>query len=331
MRSVFADATAEAVTRGKVALFALLWRELRDVPLHALREQWRSVAARQGETMPSEPGATSHAPATLAEAIAGAGVFMVYPFFFALGFIFTHLFTSLNLTDDRAVSLVSTIFWIVLAVLMTVLIVSWRKGFPLWSFPLWALMLILSLYLMDAATPGLWFFGYIFGPRDLWGWRSWIPLAIVVLVAFGWTRSLRPFSDLIGGVWRDWTRLSFAFYGLLPVALLIAFDEVMGDGPVLVVLNVLLALGALVYMRVTRNWQRALALLVSVLICWSAATIFKAAYWSVLHKEYGLAWVTPWESTVRNMLIMGCGLLIVMFAPVLLRLIRRAVNMLRPA
>jgi hypothetical protein len=51
MRSVFADATAEVATRGNVALFVLSWRELPDVPRHALREQWRSIAARKGEAM----------------------------------------------------------------------------------------------------------------------------------------------------------------------------------------------------------------------------------------------------------------------------------------
>lgn len=199
-----------------------------------------------------------------------------------------------------------------------------------WSLPLWALMLVLSLYLMGAATPGLWFLGYTFGPRDLWGWRSWILLAIVVVLALAWTRSLRPLGALIGGVWRDWTRLSFASYGLMPVVLLIAFDEMMGEEPVLVALNVVLALGALVYMRATQDWQRALALLVTLLVCWSAATVFKAAYWSVL-REHGPAWVTPWESTVRNMLTMGGGILVVMFAPTLLGLVRRVVNTLRPA
>jgi hypothetical protein len=71
---------------------------------------------------------------------------------------------------------------------------------------------------------------------------------------------------LIGGVWRDWTRLSFAFYGLLPFALFAAFDEIIGDESVLLVLNGILALGALVYLRVTRNWQRALAMLVTLLV-----------------------------------------------------------------
>ncbi len=140
----------------------------------------------------------------------------------------------------------------------------------------------------------------------------------------------RPLSDLIDGAWRDWTRLSFAFYGLLPFWLLMAFDEIMGDESVLLALNIILALGALVYMRATQNWQRALALLVAMLVCWLAATTFAAVYWSVPH-ERGLAWVTPWESTVRNMLTMGGGILVVMFAPVLLGLIRRAVNTPRPA
>jgi hypothetical protein len=309
-------------------LLALVWHELRDVPRHALCEQWRSVVAGKGETMSDELTGTNHVPATLAEALAGAGVFMLYPFVLALGFIFTRLFPTLNL--DAAAIIFSTMFWIILAALMAVLIVSWRQDFPRWSFPLWALMLVFSLYMMRTATPELWFFGYIFDPRDPWGWRSWIPLAMVVVIALVWTRSLRPFGDLIGGVWRDWTRLSFALYGLLPFALIIAFDEMMGDEPVLLVLDIILALGAVVYMRVTRGWQRALALLTAVLACWSAATIFAAAYWSVPH-ERGLAWVTPWGRTVRNMLTMGGGILVVMFAPALLGLVHRAVNALRPA
>ena len=115
-----------------------------------------------------------------------------------------------------ATIIVSLVFLIVLAALMAVLIVSWRKGFPRWSLPLWALRLVLSLYMMNAATPGLWFFGYSSGHDGLWGWRSWIPLAMVAIIAWVWTRSLRPLGALIGGVWRDWTRLSFAFYGLMP-------------------------------------------------------------------------------------------------------------------
>jgi len=238
------------------------------------------------------------------------------------------LFPTPNL--DAAAITVSTVFLIVLAALMTVLIVSWRNGFPRWSLPLWVLMLVLSLYMMNAATPGLWFFGYSSGHNGLWGWRSWIPLAVVAVIALVWTRSLHPLGDLIGGVWRDWTRLSFGLYGLMPFVLLIAFDEIIGEELVLLVLDIILALGAVVYMRVTQEWQRALALLIAILVCWSAATMFKAAYWSVPH-ERGLTWVTPWESTARNMLTMGGGILVVMFAPALLGLVRRAVNALRPA
>jgi len=278
--------------------------------------------------MSGKSGETNHAPATLAETLAGAGVFMLYPSVLVLGFVLTRLFPSLNF--GAATIIFSTMLWTILAGLMIVLIVSWRKGFPRWSFPLWVLMLIFSLFMMNVATPELWFFGYTFSSSEMWGWRSWIPLVIVVVIALVWTRSLRPLGDLIGGVWRDWTRLSFALYGLLPFALIIALDEIIGDEPVLLMLDIVLALGAVVYMRVTQEWQRALALLIAMLVCWSAATIFKAAYWSVPH-EQGLAWVTPWESTVRNMLMMGGGILTVMFAPALLGLVRRAVNALRPA
>ena len=78
-----------------------------------------------------------------------------------------------------------------------------------------------------------------------------------------------------------------------------------------------------------RTRQRALALLVAFVICWTAATIFKAAYWSVPHAP-GAAWVTPWASTVGGMLLMGGGWLAVMLAPALLKLTRRAEVESRP-
>ena len=241
------------------------------------------------------------APATPAEALAGAATFLLFPSVLAFRFVFSRLFATLN--SEAAAILYSTLSWLIVAVFMAGLIVAWRRGFPRWSFPLWALVLV-------------------FGPGDLWGLPAVIPLAVVVVIAFAWTRSLRPFGDLIAGVGRDWTRLSFALYGCLPFGLLVALNKIVGNEMALTALGGVLALGAFVHMRATRTGQRALALSVAFIVCWSAATIFKAAYWSVPH-EHGAAWVTPWASTVADMLMMGGGWLAVMFAPALLELTRR--------
>jgi hypothetical protein len=58
---------------------------------------------------------------------------------------------------------------------------GWRKGFPRWSYPYGSVLLLISLYFMNASTPGISFFGYEGFGRELWGWRSRIPLVIATI------------------------------------------------------------------------------------------------------------------------------------------------------
>lgn len=90
------------------------------------------------------------------------------------------------------------------------------KGFPRWSFPYWGMALAFSSLLVGAALPGLIVFGHTFGRGELWGWRAWIPVLTVAVIALLLTRVVRPLRQLVTGVWHDWTRLSFAFYGTCP-------------------------------------------------------------------------------------------------------------------
>jgi hypothetical protein len=303
MQCVFAAAVNDAARRGLAALMMVCAREVWELPAALVREHRSSFKEGHMSAIPDtrEAAEQPDAPATPAEALAGAGTFLLFPVVLAFGFVSPRLFAALN--SEATAILSSMMNWIIVAVFMAMLIVAWRRGFPRWSFPLWALVLV-------------------FGPGDLWGLPACIPLAVVVVIAFAWTRSLRPFGDLIAGVGRDWTRLSFALYGFMPFALLVAFNHISGNEMALVALGGVLALGAFVHMRATRTGQRALALLVAVLICWTAATIFKAAYWSVPH-EHGAAGVTPWASTVGDMLLMGGGWLAIMLSPALLELARR--------
>ena len=101
---------------------------------------------------------------------------------------------------------------VVYALTLVGLLVGWIRGFPLWSYGYlgWSLVLAWSnsnVYINGMKQEG-----------------TWIPIAITVLVALLWTRSLQPLKKLFRDIWVDWTRLSLAMYALGAWAALI-YDE----------------------------------------------------------------------------------------------------------
>ncbi len=200
--------------------------------------------------------------------------------------------------------------------------VGWVQGFPRWSYPYAGYVLIFARYMMHVATPGLRIFGHTFQRNELWGWRSWIPFLVVAVIALAITRSLRPLFRLVTGVWKDWTRLSFGLYGMMPLAVPIALDEVDNSYqlPYMLLLTLILVEGALAYMRSTRTWQRALALLVGTASAVAVMAVGTVVYW----KGPGDGWVN-----VGKTLIHGGYVVAVVFAPALLGLLRRAVKSIR--
>jgi len=150
---------------------------------------------------------------------------------------------------------------------------------------------------------------------------------LVAVIASLLARGVWPLRQLITGVWHDWTRLSFASYGTLPLALAMAFDEVEGQGPV-VVLSAVLALGALAYMRSTRMWQRALALFGGFSLMWPAATVYLAHYWDG-RREQWMPRPGDWSRTIQWMTNRGVGLLVLLLAPALLGLLHLVIRLIR--
>jgi hypothetical protein len=204
---------------------------------------------------------TSDSPSTWAETLVGMGVFLLISVGFALASVLATLHANAILSEPALPIIGSVLVLTIIGAVVIVLGLGWVKGFPRWSFPYWGIALALSRLFFDQ-----------------WGWRAGIPLVLLAVIASLLARGVWPLRRLITGVWSDWTQLSFAFYGALPLALVIAFDEVKEKGPE-VMLLVALALGALAYMRSTRIWQRALALFGSFTPIWAAATVCLANYW----------------------------------------------------
>lgn len=271
-----------------------------------------------------------HGPSSWAETLAGMVPFLLHPIFFVFGSAMAALVKDWSPLEPVSLIISSALALIYAGAVMTVLGMSWVKGFPRWCYPYWALGLAFSSLLVGAATPGLRIFGHTFGSNELWGWRAWIPVLVVAVVALLLSRSVRPLRQLVTGVWHDWTRLSFGFYGLLPLALMIVFDEVHGEEPYVAVLGVILAIGALAYMRSARTWQRALTLLLGMTLAWTAATVYLAIYWHGRQVGSMRQPLNGYEMA-RPMLIALGVLVALMFAPALLGLLRRSIQSIRAA
>jgi hypothetical protein len=200
--------------------------------------------------------------------------------------------------------------------------IGWIRGFPRWSYPYLGLALLVSLYMMNVATPGLRIFNYTFGRNDLWGWRAWIPVSVMAVIALLITRSLRPLFKLFTDVWEDWTRLTYGMFGFMPLLIGIGFDEVdrLYSLPFMVALMFLMVGTALTYLRSARQWQRALALLVGIILIVTVVAVAPTVYWL----ENG--WVN-----VQGTMMMATIVVAVMFSPALIGLLRRSIQSIRAA
>jgi len=145
---------------------------------------------------------------------------------------------------------------------------------------------------------------------------------VIAVTALALTRSLRPLFRLVTDVWEDWTRLSFGLYGVMPLAVVLAFDEVDNSYQLsyMLLLTLILVEGALAYMRSARTWQRALSLLVGTMLAVAVMAVGTVVYW----KGPGNGWVD-----VRRTSIHGGYVVALMLAPALLGLIRRLVKSIR--
>ena len=198
--------------------------------------------------------------------------------------------------------------------------IGWIRSFPRWSYPYLGYALLVSFYMMSVATPGLRIFNYTFGRSDLWGWRAWIPVSVMAVIALLITRSLRPLFKLFTNIWEDWTRLTFGMFGFMPLLIGIGFDEVdrLYSLPFMVVLTFLMVGTALTYLRSARQWQRVLALLVGIILIATIVTAAPTVYW------LKNGWVNVQRTVMTATVVVA-----VMFSPVLIGLLRRSIQSAR--
>jgi hypothetical protein len=135
------------------------------------------------------------------------------------------------------------------------LLVGLARGLPRWAYPFGGILLGYSV--MAAIRLGAW-------PLLVAFLLAALLLAAAAGVVHARVRPLPPYLRRMGrGVWRDWTRLSFCVYGVMPLLIAAAFDDARHDNrtPYLALSALLMVAGAVVYIRSRRVALQVAALL----------------------------------------------------------------------
>jgi hypothetical protein len=273
MRAVFQEALVEAVSQGSSQVRRLLLRELRDLPGALVRAHVEVIMSGQNVEMPTP----------WREVLAGVIPFFIGGMYLIAGEI-PHEWTALEnsnlgqIVDTwRAVSL-----WALILVPPVAFAIAWIKSFPRWSYPFISLGTLIALYIMIASTPGLSFFGYPTFGREMWGWRALMPFMLATLVALLISRSVAPLVTLIRQVFEDWTLMTYSLFGMLPLFVSIAFDEMdrLYSLYFMVFLALVMLVFCVVYLRSRSQQMRVLALVLGVGLVMLTTSVGTKLYWS---------------------------------------------------
>jgi hypothetical protein len=342
MRSVFELAAEQADRRGLLALLSLCLRELCSLPGAIVHEHWRDVRRNGEDTAMTEWPDSGHVRDNLKEppgAAPGSWADRPGPWVETLAGLIPFLYIGL-----WSIVLELLAFppppWQLIAyggllvagyvALLAGLGVGWARGFPRWSYAYLLFVPLFSLFVSLAAWSTILSYAYVL---CLPLFSSLIPLAVMAVVVLVATRSRPPLARLFTDVWRDWTRLSFALYGLVPLLMWFAFDEV-EDRFVIrfaIALTLILAGGALAYLRSVRAWQRVTALLVGTVLARVVTTAGTRIYWNTHPQPWMTGPPVRWYGIVRVSSTGIAMLLAFLFAPALLGLLRRWVGPPRAA
>ena len=318
MQSVFAQALNEVNTSGTssirrvIKMMGLFLKEVWDLPaayrtalkFHAVQGNKELIMNGAGNGKQVELDVWTGRSASWNEALAGALPFLLFGLAYSLIAI-----TELRFYNGIMLGYIRYAPPAVYLLIVIGLAVGWLRNFPRWSYSYLGMALYFGWNYSNGRFHGV-----------VYGWRAWIPLLAVALVVILVSRSLRPLGQLIRDAWNDWTRLSFALYGFaLPMLTIIFFDSDWGISEIygLVFDTLLLATGAVAFLRSRTIWGRALTL--------------QATMWVLVIKGIAfVGWFSPrrqdlvWHGVLAFFLLYG----VLMFLPGVVGLLRRGVSSL---
>lgn len=314
MQVVFRDSLDGAIRDGILPLVALCLKELCGLPFNVLQEFWHEL---QGKELIMLHENASSSPATTGQVMMGTLPFLTF------GIVMIMLELAPTLMELGWFDTVGgALLWLWLLLPAIGFGIGWVQGFPRWSYPYVGMALILAFYIQNASTPGLNFFGIpVFG-RELWGWRSWVPLAVAFVIALVISRSLKPFVSFFVNLWKDWSIPSYFMAGALPWLVSGALIEIDRLYYFMVTLAILLVGMVILYLRSQTTWQRVLVLTVGVIAILFPAALGSNSYWLAHQGTF---------TTNAEMFVQAGTIALIMLIPAWLELIRHWMGRLRLA
>jgi hypothetical protein len=206
------------------------------------------------------------------------------------------------------------------------LLVGWIRHFPLWSYSYLGWTILFVWWWDGMVTNNLTIFGYTFKYNECWGWQTYLPLGIMILIALLWTRSWQPLKTLIRDIWRDWTRLSLGIFSF-GAFVLVVYDE--NHHPYLwafmVATSLVIALAVWFMMRSRGTWQRAFSLGSGFILALILNNISYATWdW---HAYYGYPKEpTLWYQEVLNFIFILGVWGVILFWPFVIKLINLTIR-----
>jgi hypothetical protein len=189
--------------------------------------------------------------------------------------------------------------------MLVLLIATWitglATGLPVWTLPSLGMLFFFFYILILRGTAQAFIYGTVM-LRLYGGWPHELSLGIqmmllvslgtILTVAITWLGLLGLIPHFRERIQKDWTLLSFLLYGMAIMPLFM-------DDPFTHLLNyqftclLLLALGAALYLKMPRHWQRILALIIPVVL---SQAIFALG----LYQTYPLeSWINLADPTQR--------------------------------
>ncbi|NTU83166.1 MAG: hypothetical protein HGA45_27980 [Chloroflexales bacterium] len=209
----------------------------------------------------------------------------------------------------------------VYGLLLLGLLVGWARGFPRWAYAYLGLPFVSALAWMGLPIGGL-------GGNALLGWRAWLPLAAVVALMLLAPHAPHRLTCLATGIWKDWSRLTFALYGCLPLAMFALVDEIDGRSQGLLLLTTTLALaaGAWAYLHSATPARGAGALAAGLLAAATLISVGNSVYWGGRFEPWMRDGPPTWYEVAAQGLALTMLAVVLMLAPALLAVIRHWVR-----
>lgn len=183
------------------------------------------------------------------------------------------------------------------------LCIGWIQGFPRWCYPYVGQFLLVSLYLMGQRAPS-----FLPG-KQLLGWLAWIPLLVVAVVSLLVTGSLLSLKGFFTNIRGDWTLLTFAKFGFMPLVIAVIFDEMdrLYSLYFMVILTLLMVGTVIAYVRSSSQKLRIKALVIGVFLTIAVAVSGPGWFW------FDRVNADPWPTVIAGIVVF-----LMIFSPALI-------------